>query len=54
VLSEGSASVWAVCTVCAKRGGRSLRAGWIAALFWLLVPLAGLYALIRLLERIFG
>jgi hypothetical protein len=53
VLTEGGAGVWAVCTRCDKRGGRSLRAGWGAALFWLLVPILGLIVLIELLERLF-
>ncbi|HVU04787.1 MAG TPA: hypothetical protein VHE30_23705 [Polyangiaceae bacterium] len=53
VLSEGGASVWAVCKICDARAGRSLRAGWTAALFWLVLPLVGLFLVIELLERIF-
>jgi len=53
VLSEGGAGVWAVCRSCDKRGGRSLRAGWGAALFWLLLPLVVLVVVIQVLERLF-
>ena len=54
VLTEGGASVWAVCTRCDKRGGRSLATGWKAALAWLLFPIVGLALLVALLEWIFG
>jgi len=54
VLSEGGAGTWAVCIGCARRGDRSLGAGWRAALFWLLAPIAGLALLIALLEWLFG
>jgi len=53
VLTEGGADVWAVCLRCARRGGRSLRAGWIAALFWIVLPIAALWAVVTLLERAF-
>lgn len=54
VLTEHGAGTWAVCHSCDHRGGRSLRAGWRAALFWLVLPMAGLWVLITLLERLFG
>jgi hypothetical protein len=54
VLTEGGASVWAVCTRCARRGGRSLGAGWKAALFWLLLPIVGLALLLAALGYLFG
>jgi hypothetical protein len=53
VLSEGGASVWAVCHRCDRKGGRSLRSGWVAALFWVLLPIAVLWAVITLVERVF-
>jgi hypothetical protein len=54
VLTEGGASMWAVCKRCDKRGGRSLRSGWGAALTWILVPILALAALVALLEWAFG
>jgi hypothetical protein len=53
VLTEGGAGLWAVCGECARRGGRSLRAGWIAALFWILVPIGVLWGVVELVERAF-
>lgn len=53
VLTEHGASLWAVCRQCERLGGRSLRAGWIAALFWVLVPIVVLFGLIEALERAF-
>jgi hypothetical protein len=53
VLTEGGAGLWAVCRECARRGGRSLRAGWIAALFWVLVPIGVLWGVVELVERAF-
>jgi hypothetical protein len=53
VLTEHGASLWAVCHACERKGGRSLRAGWIAALFWVLVPILVLFVLIEALERAF-
>jgi hypothetical protein len=52
VLTKGGASVWAVCEKCARRGGRSLRGGWGAALFWLLAPILALWAAVELLEHV--
>jgi hypothetical protein len=54
VLTEGGASLWAVCTTCDRRGGRSLRSGWIAALVWLVLPLVALAGLVTALEWAFG
>jgi hypothetical protein len=53
VLTEGGASLWAVCHACARRGGRSLSAGWIAALFWILVPIGVLWGVVEIVERAF-
>ena len=53
VLTEGGAGVWAVCHDCVRRGGRSLRAGWIAALFWILVPIGVLWGIVEIVERAF-
>jgi hypothetical protein len=53
VLTEHGASRWAVCHACARRGGRSLRAGWVAALFWVLVPIAVLWGIVEVVERAF-
>jgi hypothetical protein len=53
VLTEGGASLWAVCHKCARRGGRSLRAGWVAALFWVLAPIFVLWGIVEVLERVF-
>jgi hypothetical protein len=54
VLTEGGASVWAVCTKCNRRGGRSLSSGWRAALTWIVLPILALALLIALLEWAFG
>jgi hypothetical protein len=53
VLTEGGAGVWAVCVGCDRRGGHSLRKGWLAALFWLVLPIAALWALVTLVEHLF-
>jgi hypothetical protein len=53
VLTEGGAGVWAICHDCDRRGGRSLRRGWIAALFWLVLPVVMLWGLIQIVERLF-
>jgi hypothetical protein len=49
VLTEGGAKVWAICVTCDGRGGRSLRAGWIAVATWVLAPILGLAAILALL-----
>ena len=54
VLSEGGANVWAVCHSCARRGGRSLRKGWGAALFWIVLPIVLLWGLVEIVERVFS
>jgi hypothetical protein len=46
VLTEGGSKVWAVCLRCERRGGRSLRAGWITVLVWIAGPLLALAALL--------
>ena len=51
-LTEGGATVFAVCLMCAKRGGKSLTGGWLGLLLWLggiVVVLAGIAALLVLL-----
>jgi hypothetical protein len=53
VLTKGGASVWAVCTRCSRRGGRSLRAGWGAALVWILLPIVALGLLVFFIEWAF-
>ena len=35
VLSDGGASTFALCTTCEKRGGASLRPGWLGLVLWL-------------------
>ena len=40
VLTEGGSRVYAVCTRCAARRGRSLRHGWLTVLGWLGAPIA--------------
>ena len=34
VLTEGGATTWAICLGCDRRGGHSLRAGWLVVLAW--------------------
>lgn len=53
VLVEQSASPWAICLTCNRRGGRSLRPGWVAAGLWLLVPIAALAVILILLNLVF-
>jgi hypothetical protein len=54
VLTEGGARVWAICLACEDRGGRSLRAGWIAVIGWIAGPIAALALLVALLSWIAG
>jgi len=54
VLTEGGVGVWAVCTRCNRRGGKSLRAGWGAALTWIIVPILALALLVFAIEWAFG
>ena len=54
VLTEGGATVWAVCTRCDKRGGRSLKSSWRAALTLLLLPIVALALVVALAEWLFG
>jgi hypothetical protein len=52
VLTEGGARVWAICLACEDRGGRSLRAGWITVIGWIVGPIAALALLVALLSWI--
>ena len=54
VLTEGGATVWAVCTRCNRRGGKSLHAGWGAALTWILLPIVVLALVVFAIEWAFG
>ena len=51
MLTEHGANMWAICHACGRRGGRSLRSGWKAALLWLVLPILALWLLVVLLER---
>ena len=48
VLTEGGAKLWAICTNCEARGGRSLLPGWMIVLSWILVPIFVLAAVLTL------
>lgn len=39
MLTEGSAKLWAICTSCERKGGRSLLPGWVLVLSWILAPI---------------
>jgi hypothetical protein len=54
VLTEGGSRTYAICLECDRRGGRSLRDGWITVLGWFLVPILALFALSWLLSRLAG
>lgn len=54
VLTEGGAKVWAICSRCERKGGRSLRSGWAIVLAWILVPTVGIALLLVLLALAFG
>ena len=51
VLTEGSAKVWAICSGCARRGGRSLRAAWLTVIGWIALPIVALAVILAVLER---
>ncbi len=51
-LTEGGATTFAICLTCVKRGGRSLTAGWLGLIGWLLAIIAGLAAVTALLYLI--
>ena len=42
VLTEGGAKLWAICTTCDRKGGRSLAPGWAIVLSWIAVPIVAL------------
>lgn len=52
VLTEGGARVWAICSSCEERGGRSLTRGWLTVLAWIAVPILGLAALVTVLTAL--
>lgn len=52
VLTEGGSKVWAVCLRCERRGGKSLRAGWLTVIAWIAWPLIGLAALLALIAAL--
>jgi hypothetical protein len=54
VLTEGTATPWAVCLSCDRRGGRSLSQGWWLVGAWLLVPLVVLVTLLAILSFFFA
>jgi hypothetical protein len=54
VLTEGGAHVWAVCTRCDARAGRSLSTGWLQVLGWIAVPILALAVAIWALGWVFG
>jgi hypothetical protein len=54
VLTEGGAHVWAICHRCEKKGGRSLRSGWLRVLGWLLWPMLALLLLLIVLQLLFA
>jgi hypothetical protein len=54
VLTEGGATVWAICLACDKGGGRDLRRGWLVVLGWLLGPILLLLLLVIVLGLIAG
>lgn len=49
VLTEGGAKLWAICTACDRRGGRSLVPGWIIVLTWVAAPILLLAIAVALL-----
>ncbi|MDX2086453.1 MAG: hypothetical protein SFX73_01330 [Kofleriaceae bacterium] len=51
-LTEGGSSLFAVCTRCVRKGGRSLAPAWAGFLGWLalvVLGLVGVWALVMLL-----
>jgi hypothetical protein len=50
VLTADTAKPWAICLTCDRRAGRSLRAGWLRVLAWILAPILLLALAITLLE----
>jgi hypothetical protein len=54
VLTEGGTRVWAICTRCDRRGGRSLRGGWSIVLGWILGPMILLAIVVLILDLVLG
>lgn len=54
VLTEHGFKPYAICLSCERRGGRSLRAGWLAVLGWVLTPILLIAALLLLLGVLTG
>ena len=53
-LTTGGATTFAICLPCVRRGGASIRSGWLGLLGWLaliVVPLAALGLLLAWLRR---
>ncbi|MBK6520556.1 MAG: hypothetical protein IPM79_11820 [Polyangiaceae bacterium] len=50
VLTEGGSKLWAICTSCDARGGRSLAPGWVIVLAWLALPILALAAALVLMS----
>jgi hypothetical protein len=51
-LTQGSASTFAVCTRCARDGGRSLAPAWLGLMGWfglVMLGLVAIWALVMLL-----
>jgi hypothetical protein len=53
VLTEGGATVWAICLSCDRRAGRSLSSGWWTVLGWIVGPIVALALLVVLLTWLF-
>lgn len=49
MLTEGGAKLWAICTTCDARGGRSLAPGWIIVLGWVAIPIVVLGVVVMFL-----
>lgn len=54
VLTEGGAKLWAICTRCERKGGKSLARGWWTVLAWIAIPTVGIAALLVLLAYVTG
>jgi hypothetical protein len=54
VLTEGGATMWAICLRCDERAGRSLGRGWLVVLSWIAAPIALLFAAIVVLALLAG
>ena len=54
VLTEGGAHVWAVCTRCDAKSGRSLSRGWVTVIGWFALPIVGLALAVVLIAWFMG